>query len=100
MIRTGVQKGCDWWKLLGWGIEEKKCRGPYVIVPEPRQTPRPALALSSQAADSSHPKLLTPIRVSVALTSYSKKIQVNILSNGAVFPHQLIEVKIVLPLGN
>ena len=40
------------------------------------------------------------VKVSVALIKYPKKIQVNILSNGALFPHQLIEEKIVLPKGN
>ena len=41
--------------------------GPYIIVPEHRQMPRPAQVLSTQAADSSHPGLFTPVRVSVAL---------------------------------
>jgi len=61
-------------KYLGGGWRRIYVGRPYFIVPEHRQTPRPALALSSQAAVSSHPKLLTPVRVSVAFINYSKKI--------------------------
>ena len=41
--------------------------GPCIIVPARHQTTRPALAFSSQAEGSFHPKLFTPVRVSVAL---------------------------------
>ena len=87
-------------KYLGGGWRRIYVGGPHIIVPEHRQTRRPALVLSSQGAETFHPKLFTPVRVSAALINYSRKIYVNILSNGAVFPHQLIEVKIVLLLGN
>ena len=41
--------------------------GPCIIVLERRQTTRPALVFSTQAAGSSHPELFTPLRVSAAL---------------------------------
>jgi len=41
--------------------------GPCIIVPERRQTTRPALVFSTQAVGSSRPELFTPVGVSVAL---------------------------------
>jgi len=41
--------------------------GSCIIVPERRQTTRPALAFSTRAVGSSHPELFTPLGVSAAL---------------------------------
>jgi len=69
MTRNTVGSALSKWLSieLRLRIEENVCRGPCIIVPERRQTTRPALVFSTQAAGSSHPELFTPLMVSAAL---------------------------------